>query len=110
MKDMKRTVHVYCVCDPRCHQVKYVGQTLLEPVKHIRGYTYMSRFYARTRKPRTPSNPELMAWLRELDCVSVDPMVVTLELVPQDQVRAREALWIAYFRQCGEPLLNKLIR
>lgn len=90
---------VYGLIDPRNHQLRYIGKTVLLPERRILTHRWRARSH--------PHKRHSMAWLLNLEVEGLSPEIVVLEEIPpgRDWVEA-EQFWIAYFRMIGADLCN----
>lgn len=91
--------YIYGLIDPRNHQLRYVGKTVLTPARRL----VTHRWQARKAKQKR----HVLAWLSGLDADGVIPEIVEIERVPPlGDWEDAEQFWIAYFRFIGADLCN----
>ncbi len=90
---------IYGLVDPRTHQLRYIGKTVLTPEKRLTVHNWRAR--------KHPHKRHSMAWLVGLEKAGYVAEIVVIEEVAagQDWVEA-EQFWIAYFRMVGANLCN----
>jgi helix-turn-helix protein len=94
-----RTVTIYALTDPDSGEVRYVGQTIGDPVK--RHYEHIVASHGAQCTP-------LGFWIRELAENGQVPGLTILETqVAPHRNAEREGRWISYYSGNGAPLLNK---
>jgi hypothetical protein len=94
-----RTTFIYGLVDPRTQELRYVGKTVLNPVRRVMVHSWRAR--------TAPHKRHSMAWLLSLEKAGFAPDVFIIEEVPPDDdwIEA-EQFWIAYFRMIGADLCN----
>jgi hypothetical protein len=97
-----KTTYIYGLIDPRTHQCRYVGKTVLTPNRRLHVHKWRSK--AEGHKGHS------MAWIASLCRDGSEPEVITLEEVAPggDWVEA-EQFWIEYLRWLGAELCNHSI-
>ncbi len=88
------TVTIYALKDPRDGQIRYVGKTKQEPRKRFQGHLNEKRT---TRKCR---------WFAALKAALLEPIILVLEEVPENEWEASERFWIEYCKLSGFNLTN----
>lgn len=87
---------IYALIDPRTSQIRYVGMTQQHPEARL---TQHLKLHSGTRVKN--------AWLRELQALSVKPVVVSLEYTEDEDIaRNRESYWLLTAKKCGWDLTN----
>jgi hypothetical protein len=94
-----RSVTIYALTDPDSGEVRYVGQTIGDPVK---------RHYAHVGASHETQCTPVGIWIRTLAEGGQVPGLTILEAhVAPHRNAEREVWWIAHYRGKGSHLLNK---
>jgi hypothetical protein len=94
---MAKTPLIYALCDPRTEAVRYIGQSengLVRARKHA-------------RQARCGERGHKANWIRQLQTLGLDYIIVIVEQTTIDRLDDRERHWIKYYRAQGH-LLNVL--
>lgn len=91
--------YIYGLIDPRDHQLRYVGKTVLQPARRLATHKWQSR--------RAKHKRHVLAWISALATEGLTPELVEIEVVsPFGDWEEAERFWIAYFRFVGADLCN----
>jgi hypothetical protein len=90
-------VHIiYKLIDPRDQLPHYVGCTSHQPRLRLQAHLYDET-----------TNPRRVAWIRELQALGLQPIIVEIERVgTEEEALKRERWWIRHLLDQGMPLLN----
>lgn len=94
--------YIYGLIDPRNHQLRYVGKTVLRPARRLTTHQWQAR--------KAKQKRHVLAWLSGLDADGVSPEIVEIERVPPlGDWEEAEQFWIAYYKFVGADLCNLTI-
>lgn len=88
---------IYALQDPRDGALRYVGQTKKKLSERLIGHLCIKPFFSDLKKDR---------WIRELAKAGLEPQIVPLESVRDEDADQAEAHWYETLRNRGCQLLN----
>lgn len=91
-------IRIYGMADPRTPaECRYVGQTSGRLRARLLKHISAARYQVKTK---------VNAWVAELAEQGLEPIIVELESVSDDELARAEKYWIAHYRELGHRLLN----
>lgn len=84
---------IYCLCEPRSGEIRYVGKAD-DPERRFKKHLCNGENCHRT------------AWIRSLAADDIQPALILLEECPKENWQERERHWIAFLRENGADLVN----
>ena len=90
-------IKIYALSDPMTGEIRYIGKTKLEDVRHRRNQHVTKSKSKRTHRDR---------WIFSLIEKDERPQIAVIQEVAPEYADDAERYWIAYFRSLGAPLTN----
>lgn len=86
---------IYALVDPRNQRIRYIGKTS----------NAERRLYEHIAEGRRPSTHRTR-WINQLTRAGIEPILIELEEVTQENWQERERFWIQHYKQEGHSLTN----
>jgi hypothetical protein len=94
--------YIYGLVDPRNHQLRYVGKTVLTPSRRLATHRWQAR--------KAKHKRHVLAWISSLEVENLVPELIEIERVePFGDWEEAEQFWIAYYKFVGADLCNLTI-
>ena len=94
---MKATGHIYGLEDPRTGEIRYVGMTVQPLAVRLGEHCTASKIKVKTHKN---------SWIKSLVQLNMRPTIISIQVLPIEDLSLAEVYWIAFFRAQGLPLTN----